>query len=245
MYCAVPVRLDLLNWCQSFKLQWVWSLCVGLCVCLCVCVCVKEGGREKLITVVFLWIWRGWQPSKDSRRFLTSSSHSHMIEFTSNHYTLVFVKMSGFPCIGPACVWMCVSNRQVCCFSQTLIPHTFNYTLKMDGREKTWNLLHHTCLAVSVWDCCQKFISHYQREKSICDWKRYLVFWWESPESPGEIVHLIQFIWSTQFMCKETKWKHPLMKWATVFLFDDSGACRSWVTMWRAWKWFANVSQVV
>lgn len=135
VYCSVPVRLSLLNWCHSFKFQWFRCRCEG----------VSERGRE--ITKVFLGIWRAWRPSRDSGRFLSprlSSRLSNKIKFTSNSVHIcvcenVNVFMCQRGCITHSGVGMCVGL-----LSQPF-PHTLPYThwkLLAGKRPKLYHVTH-------------------------------------------------------------------------------------------------------
>lgn len=166
-----PSGRGLLNWCHSFKLLWVGLLRAG------VCVCIKEWGRETLITVVFLWIRRAW---RSSRGVFWAPGSPATSPIRSNlpliQYTFVFVRMS--ECSPYSCVGEYEQHASV--LFQTTSPTHLQIHSKIASREKTENLLlwvplfllHQTCLAGSVWDRCQKFLSHHRGGKSIWHQKR-------------------------------------------------------------------------
>lgn len=190
VYCSVPVRLSLLNWCHSFKFQWFRCRCEG----------VSERGRE--ITKVFLWIRRAWRPSRDSRRFLSprlSSSRSNKIKFTSNSVHIcvcenvnVFMWRRG--CITHSGVGMCVGV-----FSQPF-PHTLPYThwKLLQGKDLNFTTSH---MLYSVCEVSQPLPGREFEMWHSPPPEKKAPGLWECLASCGEIGHLIQFTWSGQFMC--------------------------------------------
>lgn len=231
-----PSGRGLLNWCHSFKLQWVGLLRAG------VCVCIKEWGRETLLTVVFLWIWRAWRPS---RGVFWAPGFPATSPIRSNlplmQYTFVFVRMS--ECSLRSCVGE--YEQHVSVLFQTTSPTHLQRYSEIASREKSDFLLHQTRLAVSVWDCCQKFLSHHRGGKSIRHQNRLMTVRvprepkWNCVFNPIYMEHTIP-VWKK----RENEASSYETKVFLVFPFDDDGTCCSWVTMWRAWKWFVNAPQV-